>query len=401
MAQAAPIRVGIIAPCPPPYGGITRIIENHLAHWNPEEVQAVFIPISPPDDAAPMKGAEFMRLADAEETSWAGSGAYLRLLPRLPLTRPRTYNHFFRYNRALSSFVRSAGLDVVYAHELWPAGASAILQSRIHGTASVVVAYGETYGTTSQHRRWQRIGKTVARETTHLVATSEHCLSGALAFGRDRSAADVVYAGVDLDRFHPSVDGSGWRKAKGIPPEAVVVSVLGLVLRRKLETFLDAVSRIESDAPVVCLIGGAGDDEEYVRTRAPESGSNRVEILGFVPEEELPQFYAATDILVASPRTLLECMGQSMKEAMACGTTVVGSRLGGIPEAVEDGVTGLLYEADESEDLARAISQLVDDPDARERMGAAGRVSAEKNFSAAASAEKTLSIFKTAISGVR
>jgi glycosyltransferase involved in cell wall biosynthesis len=241
----------------------------------------------------------------------------------------------------------------------------------------------------------------VAQEATHLIATSEHCLNGALALGRSGSAADVVYAGIDLERFNPSVEGSEWRQERGIPSEAVIVSVLGMVLRNKLDTFLDAVGQIDSKAPVICLIGGAGGDEEHVRARAADFEDTRVEMLGFVPEEELPQFYAATDILVASPRTLLECMGQSMKEAMACGTAVVGARLGGIPEAVECGVTGLLYEAENASDLAQAISQLASDKDARDRMGAAGRISAETHFDSATSAEQTLSIFRRVVCEAR
>ena len=395
------IRVGIIAPCPPPYGGITRVIENHLANWRSDEVASYFIPMYPPPESIGLEGSEFVRLADDYDKNWAGLGSYLKILPRMPLARPWVYRHFMNYNRALSELIRRERLDVVYAHEIWPAGASAILQNRIHGIPSVVVAYGECQGTTPEHRRWRRIGSTVAQEATHLIATSEHCLNGALALGRSSSAADVVYAGIDLDRFNPSVDGSEWRQAKGISSDAVVVSVLGMVLRNKLDTFLDALSQIESKSPVVCMIGGAGRDEEYVRTRSAGLENTRVEMLGFVPEEELPEFYAATDILVASPRTLLECMGQSMKEAMACGTAVVGARLGGIPEAVECGVTGLLYEAEDAGDLARAISQLADDKETRDRMGAAGRISAETHFDSATSAEQTLSIFRRVVSEAR
>jgi glycosyltransferase involved in cell wall biosynthesis len=395
------IRVGIIAPCPPPYGGITRVLENHLANWQSDEVAPYFIPMYPPLESTGLEGSEFVRMDDGYDRNWAGLGSYLKILPRMPLAKPWIYRHFMNYNRALSELVRRERLDVIYAHEVWPAGASAVLQNRIHGIPSVVVAYGECQGTTPEHRRWKRIGSTVAQEATHLIATSEHCLNGALALGRDESAADVVYAGIDLDRFNPSVDGSGWRQARGIAPEAVIVSVLGMVLRNKLDTFLDAVGQIDSNAPIVCLIGGAGGDEMYVRARSAGIEDTRIEMLGFVPEEELPEFYAATDILVASPRTLLECMGQSMKEAMACGTTVVGARLGGIPEAVECGVTGLLYEAEDAADLARAISQLADDNDARERMGAAGRKSAEEHFDSAISAEQTLSIFRRVVSEAR
>ena len=395
------IRVGIIAPCPPPYGGMTRVVENHLANWKSDEVASYFIPMYPPVESVGLEGSEFIRLADGYDRNWAGLGSYLKILPRIPLARPWVYRHFMNYNQALSELIRRERLDLIYAHEIWPAGASAVLQTRIHGIPSVVVAYGECYGTTPEHQRWKRIGSSVVQEATHLIATSEHCLNGALALGRAGSAADVVYAGVDLDRFNPSVDGSEWRHERGIPPEAIVVSVLGMVLRNKLDTFLDAVGQIDSKAPVVCLIGGAGGDEEYVRTRSADIKNTHVEMLGFVPEEELPEFYAATDILVASPRTLLECMGQSMKEAMACGTVVVGARLGGIPEAVECGETGLLYEADDALDLARAISQLADDKAARDRMGAAGRIRAEIHFNSTTSAEQTLSIFRQVVSAAR
>jgi glycosyltransferase involved in cell wall biosynthesis len=93
-------------------------------------------------------------------------------------------------------------------------------------------------------------------------------------------------------------------------------------------------------------------------------------------------------------------MGQSLKEAMACGTAVIGARLGGIPEAIEDGVSGLLFEPDDAEDLARAISRLVADKDARMKMGVKGRECAETKFDSAKSAEQMLSIFRRSIDAV-
>jgi glycosyltransferase involved in cell wall biosynthesis len=90
-------------------------------------------------------------------------------------------------------------------------------------------------------------------------------------------------------------------------------------------------------------------------------------------------------------------MGQSMKEAMACGTAVVGARIGGIPEAIEPGTNGLLYEPDDARDLARVLSRMIADPHGRKIMGAAGRRTAEERFDAKVSAARTLEVLRRAM----
>ncbi len=396
-AEARPIKVAIIAPCPPPYGGIIRIIENHLALWPKGEVVTHFVPMSPPADARPLDGAAFHRLAETGPRSMQGLFSYAPVLTRAPFTRPGNYARFIRYNQALSALIRREAVDLVYAHETWPAGASALLQSRVNGVASVVVVYGEAHATTDQHRRWLRAGRLVCRGATQVIATSEHCMNGARRLGARAGRSSVIYAGIDTRRFRPGLDGRAWREKNGIPQDATVISVLGIVLRRKLDTFLEAVSQVRPADGVVCLIGGKGEDEAYVRQRLAGLEGPRVQMIGFVPENELQDFYAATDVLVVSPRTLLECMGQSMKEAMACGTAVAGARIGGIPEAIEDGVNGLLYQPDDATDLARALSRLVADPAARSKMGEAGRRTAETKFEARVSAAQTLEVFRRAV----
>lgn len=393
-----PVRVGIIAPCPPPHGGVTRLIENLLSHWPRDEVSAHFVPMYLPPVAAPIKGARFHRLTDTKARSLRGILSYPRVLARAPLTYPWVYRHFLRYNLSLSRLIERERLNVIYAHAVWPAGASAVLQSRVAGVGSVVVAYGETFGTIPRHRRWRRTARFVCRNATHIVSPSEHCLRGALTLSADRTRASVIYAGVDVQRFRLGLDGGAWRAKKGIGPAAIVVSVLGLVLRRKLDLFLDAISLVDAPGEVVYLIGGKGEDETYVKKRVAEASGSKVELLGFVPETELPEFYAASDILVASPHTELECMGLSMKEAMACGTAVVGTRIGGIPEAIEDGVNGVLCAPEDPRDLARALSRMAADPEARSRMGAAGRATVEERFDARASARLTLNVLGQAAS---
>lgn len=395
-----PIRVGVVGPYPPPYGGIVRIIENNIKYWHPDVIESHWIPSYPPSKPQPIDGVNYHDLNKRPAKSWKGLGSYLHLLLRSPMTRPWVYGQFVNYNAALSALIAREGIDVLYAHGVWPAGASAVLQSRIHGIASVVVTYGEMWHVTPLHRRQRRVEPYVMEGNSWVVATSEHCLLGAANRGARRDRSSVIYAGIDLDRFHPGVGGGAFRAKYDISLGATVISVLGLALRRKLDTLLDALERLDPSEDIHCLIGGVGDDLAYVERRVSAMNGINVHLLGFVPEDELPEFYAATDILVVSPNTLVECMGQSMKEAMACGRAVVGANIGGVPEALRDGYNGLLYESDAPEDLRRALNQLCGDVNLRKKMGANGRLIAEEKFSAEKSATQTLDLFKAVVSEI-
>ena len=395
--QTPPIRVGIIAPCPPPFGGITRVIQNHLAYWDPGLVESHFVPVYPPQQADPFDGALFHRLAESSDRSFRGVFHYLKCLSRAPITKPWVYRHFWQYCAGLSRLIEVQDLNVIYAHGIWPAGAAAVLLSRLHRIGSVVVTYGETWHSTAEHKRWARIEPFVLAGARRLVSTSEHCRAAALRRGSDRQRHSVVYAGIDLERFRPGLDGRSFRKKSGIRQDAFVISSLGLSLRRKLDTLLDALEVIPKSHNIQCLIGGVGRDTEYVQTRAQHMAGVEVQMLGFVPEDELPAFYAATDVLVVSPNTRMECMGQSMKEAMACGRTVVGADIGGIPEAIKDNLNGLLYRAEDPADLRRALVRLSRDSGLCARLGASGRAFAESKFDARDAAEQTLDIIRLAI----
>ena len=323
------------------------------------------------------------------------AAAMVRLMP---ITRPANAMHILKYAAGLENYVREHQIDVIYAHELWPAGAIANAVSQRTGAASVVAGYGECFGLETQHKRWRRANRSASANADFLLSTSEHCMKQARGIsGRSADKSRVIYAGVDIDRFNPSVAGDSWRQRQDIEPDAFVVSVLGLVLRRKLDVFVEALRLMDPDTKLVAIIGGKGQDEQHFKNIVRDIDNVDLLFAGFVSEDELPEFYAASDVLVVSPRTELECMGQSMKEAMACATATVGARIGGIPEAIEDGINGLLYAPDDPADLARALNQMKTDPTSRARMGQAGRKTAESKFDAVDSARVTLEVFDQAI----
>ena len=121
-------------------------------------------------------------------------------------------------------------------------------------------------------------------------------------------------------------------------------------------------------------------DFELVCTADPPGRINPfTRSVGWLPQKVLPRHFRAADICVV-PTIAQEALGRTAVEAMAAGRPVVASRLGGLPTTIEDGVTGLLCEGGNANDLAAKIEILLDDPQLRERMGQSGRKRFEERF---------------------
>jgi glycosyltransferase involved in cell wall biosynthesis len=122
-------------------------------------------------------------------------------------------------------------------------------------------------------------------------------------------------------------------------------------------------------------------DFELVATADPPGQVDSfTRFVGWQSQESLPAQLRAADI-VAMPTIAQEALGRTVVEAMASGKPVVASRIGGLPYTVVDGLTGLLCNPADAEDLARKLDILLDDTDLRERMGLAGRKRFEEEYS--------------------
>lgn len=119
------------------------------------------------------------------------------------------------------------------------------------------------------------------------------------------------------------------------------------------------------DGSYKLAIYGAGEEETDLQTLAAElQVSDRVRFMGFVPHSALPECLQAADVFVRPSRS--EGLGNSFLEAMAAGIPVVGTPVGGIPDFLSDGETGLLCEAGNPRSIAQKIEKLVKDRESRE-----------------------------------
>jgi starch synthase len=213
----------------------------------------------------------------------------------------------------------------------------------------------------------------------------------------------VVHNGIDTALYRPD-PATDVLEAHGIDPERPYVLFVGRITRQKgVPHLVRAAASLGEGAQLVLCAGGADTPELDAEFRGlvAELQATRGGV-HWIPEM-LPRRHVVqllTHAAVFACPSVYEPLGIVNLEAMACGTAVVASDVGGIPEVVEDGVTGLLVHYDEKDPaafeagLAARINELLGDPDRAEAMGLAGRKRAVGEFGWAAIAGRTVEIYE-------
>ncbi len=148
----------------------------------------------------------------------------------------------------------------------------------------------------------------------------------------------------------------------------------------KAAPLLEFIYKLSDDPKVSGLASFChGDYLARLKGQLPAELMKRISFSGEIPHSMLAQRYAVADVYVQP--SLTEAFGMPVAEAMAAGVPVVATRVGGIPEMIEDGKTGLLVEADDAQGLAEGIRRLLADEDLRESMGKSAKARATELFS--------------------
>src|SRR3984957_16486787 len=222
----------------------------------------------------------------------------------------------------------------------------------------------------------------------------------------DPSQVHVIRNGVDTDVWYqagPVSTGSVLAEL-GVDPDRPIVAFVGRITRQKgVGHLVAAAHQFSPDAQLVLCAGAPDTPEiaEEVRAAVAELSRNRTGVFWvqeMFSKEKLREILSAATVFVCP--SVYEPLGIVNLEAMACGTAVVASDVGGIPEVVDDGVTGSLvhYDADDragyQAKIAKAVNALIADPERAERYGRAGRQRCIAEFSWAQIAQQTLEIYQ-------
>lgn len=272
--------------------------------------------------------------------------------------------------------IREADPAILHVHLASPVESLPVLLAapRLSKAAIVVTEHAPSHH--PAERPWSRAAKRLAgRSVARVVALSaEDADYLEREFGVPAAKIRRLWNGVEIPAAVPSREEA--RRRFGLPPDAAVLGYVGEIAEKKGLSDLVAAMRALAGNPIALLAG----DGPFAGPLGDEAGraglGDRFRLLG--PLRPPHDIYAACDVFVLPSHG--EAMPLALLEAMAAGRPVVAARVGGIPEALRDGVEGLLVPPRDPEALRASISRLLGDAALRERMGSAARSRVEDSF---------------------
>ena len=309
----------------------------------------------------------------------------------------------------------TAGVDLLHSHT-WYANLAGHVGGLLHGVPHVITAHSleplrpwkiEQLGGGYRVSSW--VEATAYSHAQAIIAVSEGMRRDILAAYPqvDPSRVHVVHNGIDTDAYRPDASVEALER-HGVPLDRPYVLFVGRITRQKGLAHLLAAARDFAEGTVLVLCASSPDTPEMgeeiaqaVEVLRAERGADSV--IWIEEQASLDDVrQLLTHARVFACPSVYEPLGIVNLEAMACEAPVVASAVGGIPEVVVDGVTGLLVAYDPADPaaletgLADAINALVADPARAKAMGRAGRARAIADFSWDAIAQRTVAVYRAA-----
>lgn len=221
--------------------------------------------------------------------------------------------------------------------------------------------------------------------------------------GIDRGKIVLIRNGVDTRKFRPESDAgvkASVRKELGIPGEDLVVTMAAAMRPEKNHMMLvgAASTLLRGDPGYTFLMAGDGAEAQAIRDRAAGLGiEGKIRFLGI--RRDMERIFSVTDVSVLCSYPVVETLPLSVLEAMSSGAAVVSTRVGSIPEMVEDGRDGILIESGDVDSLVSSLQSLKKDPDLRRMLGENARKRVEKDFSESGMIKAYAQLFSRVVEG--
>ena len=359
---------------------------------------------------------ELRALVDLEVHCWGEGGDDGVIRHRAPASLQGANDALRTFAVDLAMAAAVQGRDLVHSHT-WYANLGGHVAKLLHGIPHVLTAHSleplrpwkaEQLGGGYALSSWAE--RTAMESADAVVAVSDGMRRDILDCypGLDPERVHVIRNGIDTTAYRPDPRTDALARI-GVDPTRPYVLFVGRITRQKGVPHLLRAARSIDPAVQLVLCAGAPDtpalDREFRglfdELNAVRDGVHWIPAM--LPRPVVAQLLTHAAVFVCP--SVYEPLGIVNLEAMACGTAVVASAVGGIPEVVDDGVTGLLVPYDEQRPdafesaLAAAIDRLAGDPDAAARMGAAGRERAVREFGWDTVARRTTDLYSAVLGG--
>jgi phosphatidylinositol alpha-1,6-mannosyltransferase len=370
---------------PPGFGGIGQLMAETARALGPQRVACLTgVPSGDASDRRLAGGVRVYRrpAVFARSRIRAALGLGLAALELAARERPRILQIALAYEASLG-LLASRWLRMPYA--IWAHG-NEILDVRRSTWQKPLMALRRAHAVIA-----------VSRFTRDLVVEA--------GIRPDRVA--IVHPGCDARTFRPVPGGELRAALVGTGRSFVLLTVGGLVRRKGHDTVLRAMATLHETLPFLrYVVVGDGPMRSELTALAEQLGvAGAVRFVGQVPAAELPAYYAACDAFIMPSRANLpacdvEGFGLVFLEAAACERPSIAGRSGGIADSVVDGESGILADPERWQDVAAAISRLVESPDLGRRLGRQGRERVIAQFSWERVADQVHAVL-TAVAGRR
>jgi phosphatidylinositol alpha-1,6-mannosyltransferase len=391
MAPTRP-RLLLIAPYffPRNYGGAVQIYDGLLRRMPGLEITV----LSEVGASDPRELAEFDR-RHAESSSYR-----IARLPRLVLhfqtsmlpTRALEMFRFFHdVRRDFERLVADWAPDIVISGATFSTGwlmhhlpASIVRANYIHGEELTMRRGGGLL----DRRLIQTQLRALRAADLNIVVSTYSATTLARVAGAPESRTALLPNAIDTRRFTPPTDREALRKRLGWAGHTLLLTIARLIPRKGIDQVLRALADLHRAGRLPAdwryCIGGTGPSGPGLQALAAELGiAARVDFIGFIPNDQLAEYYGAADLFVLTNREIdgdTEGFGIVFIEANACGTPVLGGMAGGTAEAIAENVSGLRVDGDSIADISQALAGLLNNPTQLRRLAEQGLHRARHDF---------------------
>lgn len=288
--------------------------------------------------------------------------------------------------RDLRNLLRREGFDVVHAHHAFtPTPLLSLEAADRLGVPSVLTNHSITFANSSD-LIWGPVSQVLPFKRYINLANRVIAVSGSAAEFIERfmdgGRPVVIPNGVDVGRFHEPKPVQRSVVDPGRFEHPMIFGVGRLAFRKGFHLLVESMPRVlRRHLEARLYVAGRGMMMGFLGLLIESLDlQGKVNLMGYVSDEALPWLYRMCDVFVL-PSVSAEAFGITLIEAMAAGRPVVASRIGGVPEIIDDGVNGLLFEPWDSSGLSEAVNTILENPKLAEDLGMRAHRSAEENYS--------------------
>lgn len=306
----------------------------------------------------------------------------------------------YRETKRLRTLFRKRDVDLLHTNntgaEPAPIAAKRAGVPRVLGTFHVLPSYDLKGERSGANFRW------LERKSMAALDRAIGCCEAATRDWQNRTGfqeglAVTIHNGIDLNRVQRTQTKSEAKAKLGYQNEEILIGAVGNLHLYKGHTYLlDAFVEVQRQVPEAkLLIAGTGPEEETLKAQAQRLGiGNKIQCLGFCPE--VRGVLEALDIFVQA--SLVEAFPIAILEASGIGLPVVATSVGGVPEAIVEGKTGLLVPPQDTKSLSDALTMLAQNAPLRDQMGEAGRALVCSRFTREKMVSETMMVYEEMLS---